>query len=263
VRVCDTRGAVLGAGILLGTRHVLTCAHALLGSGDLDTEDCAPSTEVVIDFVGLRPLRSARARVAAGGWVPPNDADGGDIALLELEVAQPEGSTTPLRRIPMTWGRTVGTCGFPAGLENGVWLNAKLTGNGGPGIECIQMNPISPGGPVRPGFSGAPVFDELTQQVIGMVVSRYADSELEFSYMLPVEAIIRHLRRVTEWVDGAMSSDLSLVENVDLQAFDDKLAREIVSWIERRHDTDNTPHHRHRGTGLAAVGHRAPHYQPC
>lgn len=240
VRVCDAHGAVLGAGILLGTRHVLTCAHALLRSDDPSTEACAPSIEVVIDFVGLRPMRSARARVAAGGWVPPNDADGGDIALLELEAAQPKGSTTPLRRIPMTWGRNVYTGGFPTGLENGFWLNAKLTGNGGPGIECVQMNPISPSGPVRPGFSGAPVFDEITQQIIGMVVSRYADSELGFSYMLPVEAILRHLRRVKEWVDGAASSDLSLVENIDSQALDDKLAREIVSWIERRRDTDNT-----------------------
>jgi len=242
VRVRDTHGAVLGAGILLGTRHVLTCAHALPQSGDLSTEDGAPSVEVVIDFVGLHSVRSARARVAAGGWVPPNDADGGDIALLELEVEQPKGSTTPLRRIPMTWGRTVRTCGFPEGkgVENGVWLQARLAGSGGPGIECVQMDPIAPSVPVRPGFSGAPVFDELTHQVIGMVVSRYADSEFGFSYMLPVEAIIRHLRRVRDWVGGAMSSDLSLVENIDSQALDDTFAREIVSWIERCRDTDNT-----------------------
>ncbi|MBV9011739.1 MAG: protein kinase [Pseudonocardiales bacterium] len=247
MRVCDALGAVLGAGILLGTRHVLTCAHALTlsddpstESDDPSTEDCAPSIEVIIDFVGLHPMRSARAWVAADGWVPPNNADGGDIALLELETAQPTGSTTPLRRIPMTWGRAVYTGGFPAGLENGFWLNAKLAGNGGPGIECVQMNPISPSGPVRPGFSGAPVFDEMTQQVIGMVVSKYADSEFGFSYMLPVEAIIRHLGRVREWVGGVMSSDLSLVEDIDSQALDNTFAREIVSWIERRHDADNT-----------------------
>ena len=240
VRICDADGAVLGGGLLLGTQHVLTCAHVLLQSDDHDTEDSAPTVEVVIDFVGVQPMRSARARVAAGGWVPPNNTDGGDIALLELEAAQPEGSTTPLRRIPMTWRRTVYTCGFPRGLENGLWLGAKLAGNGGPGIECVQMDPASSGGPVRPGFSGAPVFDELTQRVVGMVVSRYADEELGFSYMLPVEAILRHLPRVQEWVEGSTSSDLSLVENREPQVVDDKLAREIVSWIERRQDTDNT-----------------------
>ena len=142
----------------------------------------------------------------------------------------------------MTWGRSVDICGFPnaRGLENGLWLGARLAGNGGPGIECVQMNPTPPDGPVRPGFSGAPVFDKMTQRVIGIVVSRYADAELGFSYMLPVEAILRHLRRVKEWVDGATSSDPSLVENIDPQVLDDKLAQEIVSWIERHRDTDNT-----------------------
>ncbi|MGH3868580.1 MAG: tetratricopeptide repeat protein [Pseudonocardiaceae bacterium] len=240
VRVCDTHGAVLGGGLLLGTQHVLTCAHVLLQSDDHGTEDSAPTIEVVIDFVGAQPMRSARARVTAGGWVPPNNTDGGDIALLKLEAAQPEGSTTPLRRIPMTWRRTVYTCGFPRGLENGLWLGAKLAGNGGPGIECVQMNPAPPSGPVRPGFSGAPVFDEITQRVVGMVVSRYADEELGFSYMLPVETILRHLPRVREWVEGSTSSDLSLVENIEPQVVDDKLAREIVSWIEGRQDTNNT-----------------------
>jgi hypothetical protein len=211
-------------------------------SGDLGTEGAAPSIEVVIDFVGLHPVRSARAQVATDGWVPPNDTDGGDIVLLELEAAQPIGSTTPLRRIAVTWGRSVYTCGFPPGedLENGLWLGAKLAGNGGPGIECVQMNPTSPGGPVHPGFSGAPVFDELTKYVIGMVVSRYADSEFGFSYMLPVEAILRHLRQVKKWVGGAKSSDPSLVENIDSKVLDDKFAGELVSWIERPRDTDNT-----------------------
>ena len=95
VRVCDAHGTVLGAGILLGTRHVLTCAHVLLQAGDLSNQDAPPNIEVVIEFVGLHPLRSARAQVAAGGWVPPNDANGGDVALLELEATQPEGSITP------------------------------------------------------------------------------------------------------------------------------------------------------------------------
>ncbi len=237
--VCDADGAVLGAGLLLGTRHVLTCAH-VLRPDDLGTEDTVPNIEVVIDFVGLRPMRQARAQVAPGGWIPPNDADGGDIALLELEETQPTGSTTPLRRVAVTRGRTVYTCGFPRGLKNGLWVDAKLAGNGGPGIEWVQMNPTTSGGPVRAGFSGAPVFDEMTQRVIGMVVGKYADEELGLSYMLPVESILRHLSRVKEWVEGSTASDPSLIENIESQVLDDKLAREIVSWIERHRDTDNT-----------------------
>jgi serine/threonine-protein kinase PknG len=240
VRICDGHGAVLGAGILLGTRHVLTCAHVLLLVHDVSNEDAPPNIEVVVEFVGLHPVRSARGQVAAGWWIAPDDINGGDIALLELDAAQPTGSITPLRRIAMTRGRGVYACGFPRNLENGLWLNAKLAGNGGPGIECIQMNPVPPDGPVRPGFSGAPVFDDSTDQVIGMVVSRYADATSGFSYMLPVEAILRHLPALKRWVYGSTSADPSLVEAVDAQVLDDTLGREIVSWIERDRDADNT-----------------------
>lgn len=75
MRVCDADGAVLGAGVLLGTRHVLTCAHVLFPSDDLGTEDTPPDINVVIDFVGLRKVSSARARVATDGWVPPDDVE--------------------------------------------------------------------------------------------------------------------------------------------------------------------------------------------
>jgi serine/threonine-protein kinase PknG len=240
VRVCDAHGNILGGGVLLGTKHVLTCAHVLLESGYLGTGESATSLEVVIDFVGLRPMRSASARVAAGGWVPPDEVEGGDIALLELDLAEPTGSSAPLRRLAVTWGRTVYTCGFPRSHPNGLWLGAKLAGNGGPGIEWVQMNATAPGSPVRAGFSGSPVFDEMTQRVIGMVVGRYVDDELGLSYMIPVETILRHLPRVKEWTDGSTSSDRSLVENIESLTIDDRLAREIVSWIERNRDVDNT-----------------------
>jgi len=241
VRIRDADGAVLGAGILLGTRYVLTCAHVLLRSDahDLGAVNTVPAIDVIIDFVGLRPVRSARARVAHGGWVPPNDADGGDIALLELDAPQPIGSTTPLRRLSVTRGRAVYTCGFPRGLENGMWVDAKLSGRCGPGGEWVQMDATSAGGPVRAGFSGAPVFDTVTQCVIGIVVGRYTDEESGLSYLLPVETIVRHLPRVGTWVGGAKAADPSLVERLGSQVLDDDLARKIVSWMERHRATEN------------------------
>ncbi|MGH3831552.1 MAG: tetratricopeptide repeat protein [Pseudonocardiaceae bacterium] len=241
VRIRNANGAVLGAGILLGTRYVLTCAHLLIRSDapDLSTVNTVPDIDVTVDFVGLPPLPSAKARVARGGWVPDNDTDGGDIALLELDAPQPIGSTTPLRRLPATRGRAVYTCGFPRGLEDGMWVDATLSGPCGPGGEWVQMDATSPGRPVRAGFSGTPVFDKLTQCAIGMVVGKYTDEESGLSYMLPVETILRHLPEVSAWVRGAKATDPSLVGNLGSQVLDDDLARKLVSWMERHRGTEN------------------------
>ncbi len=237
MRVCDADGAVLGGGILLGNRHVLTCAH-VLRPDDPGSED-PPNISVKIDFVGLREVPSANARVTIDGWVPLDDIKGGDIALLEIEAPQSTGSTTPLRRLPTTRGRAVYTCGFPSGLEDGMWVDATLAGDCGPGRERVQMNTTWAGRQVRAGFSGAPVFDDVTEYVIGMVVGKYSDENAGISHMLPVETIIRHLPRVKEWVIGATASDPSLVGELEPQRLDDGLAREIVSWIQRHRDADN------------------------
>ncbi|MGH3923764.1 MAG: S1 family peptidase, partial [Pseudonocardiaceae bacterium] len=236
VRVCDEAGAVLGAGILLGTQHVLTCAHLFLRSDDLGAEHNPPGISVVIDFVGLGKVPSAKARIVTDGWVPLDDVKGGDIALLELEVPQRTGSTTPLRRLPTTRNHAVYTCGFPSGLEDGMWVDATLAGYSG---ERMQMDARWPGPQVRAGFSGAPVFDETTKCVIGIVVGKFNDEATGISHMLPVETIIKHLPTVTEWVSGPLATDPSLIGKFESQKFDRYLAREIVSWIERHRGTDN------------------------
>ena len=43
----------------------------LLGTEDSAPTINVPTIEVVIDFIGLRPMRSVRARVAAGRWFHP------------------------------------------------------------------------------------------------------------------------------------------------------------------------------------------------
>jgi serine/threonine-protein kinase PknG len=236
VRVRDADGVVLGAGILLGERHVLTCAHLLRSDTHYLGIEVAPHIDVVIDFVGSRPVASGTARVATGGWAPPDD---GDVVLLELEEPKVIGSTTPLRRLPLTLDRAVRICGFPSGLEDGLWIDATLSGHGGPGREWVQMNATWAGRQVQAGFSGAPVFDKVTHGVIGMVVGKYTDEAAAISWMLPVETIARRLPRVTEWVSGARATDPSLAGDLESQRLDDDLARKVVSWIERHRETDN------------------------
>lgn len=98
-RIRDGGDRVLGAGILLGTQHVLTCAHLLL-----EGADGAPMKDRTADFVGLPGTPPVQVRIAEGSWVPPLDGGRGDVALLELERPQPDGAGAELHRMPQTWG---------------------------------------------------------------------------------------------------------------------------------------------------------------
>ena len=62
-RIRDGQLRVRGGGVLLGSRHVLTCAH-VLGDGQ------RPLAEALVDFVGLPGRPVVGARVSADGWVP-------------------------------------------------------------------------------------------------------------------------------------------------------------------------------------------------
>lgn len=244
VRVCDADGAVLGAGMALGTGYVLTCAHVLMGADAYSAyspaaQGAEPDVKVVVDFVGLRGVPSASAWVADGGWVPPFDDGRGDVALLKLDRPQPGGPSTPLRRLPMTWNRAVHTCGFPRHLEDGMGVGATLAGSCGPGGEWVQMNTRSPGERVRAGFSGAAVVDDETGSVIGMVVSKYTDTEAGLSWMIPVETIVRHVPRVTAWVSGARAADQGFAAKLGPEIPDLDLARQLATWLERRPGTAN------------------------
>lgn len=240
VRVCDAEGAVLGAGMVLCTGHVLTCAHVLMGHRSYApaAERAVPDVKVTVNFVGLHGVPSARAWVADGGWIPPLRDGRGDVALLELDRPQPGGLETPLHRLPVTWGRAVHTCGFPRHLENGLWVGATLAGSCGPGGEWVQLNPRSAGEQVRAGFSGAAVVDDETGYVIGMLVSKFTNAEADLSWMIPVETIVRHIPRVTECVSGAKAADQSFAEGLRQPGIlDVDLARQIAIWLGQRHGT--------------------------
>ncbi|MDR6593333.1 trypsin-like peptidase domain-containing protein [Saccharothrix longispora] len=218
-RVRSPGGEVLGAGVLLGDRHVLTCAHVLAGA------DGRPE----VDLVGRRGWLVRRARPVPGCVVPPLADQRGDVALLELDEPAPPGSGTALRRAAVSWNRPVRAFGFPGALADGVWTQLTLAGEAGPGREWIQLN-LEPGWPpVRPGFSGAGVAAVDTGDVLGVVVSTLGPTT-GVSWMLPVETILAHVRRIEEWTVGDVGVDSrfgeSSAEHVDVPT-----TRRVVAWL--------------------------------
>ncbi|MFJ6215888.1 trypsin-like peptidase domain-containing protein [Streptomyces sp. NPDC092296] len=224
-RILAEDGAILGAGILLGTETVLTCAHVVPeGQG------------VLVDLEGAPDGRTVPARVVEGCWIPETtDSHGepsGDVALLTLRTAQPAGRGATFHRVSPSWHRTVHMYGYPEWLDWGVWFRARLAGRCGLDGR-VQMFPATPEEAVRPGFSGAAVTDDLSGQVIGMVVSRYRDEDgLRLSYMIPTETVLRHLPRVRAWVSGGSAVDLSLVSGSVEEVLDAPFAERLVHWLD-------------------------------
>ncbi|WP_433342690.1 trypsin-like serine peptidase [Micromonospora sp. CA-111912] len=212
VRIRGGNGLILGSGVLLGDRHVLTCAHVIdssAGRRGAATGD-PPVTRVLVDLVRLPHLAARSARVTPGGWAPLDKDGHGDVALLELADPVPGQQGAELRRLPL-WQRQVYAFGFPKGFSDGETVHAVLDGQAGPSGEQVQMIPANPGLWVRPGFSGAAAVDERTGHVVGMVVSYYNDPAAGLSYMIPVETILRHAPVVAQWVVGGSSVDEGFV----------------------------------------------------
>lgn len=213
VRLCDASGGVLGAGVLLDDlRTVLTCAHVVGEGGE----------PVLVDVVGQR-IAARRVRV-----VPPQEDQRGDVALLELVRAAPEGSGAVLHRVGVSWGRVVRTFGYPHRYSDGVWTSLTLAAGAGPGQEWVQMNTLPRQRAVTAGFSGAGVADDLTGDVVGIVVSADLDREVGLAWMLPVETVLAHLPSAAAFVAEDSEAERELSAPGSTAA-----ARRVVDWLAR------------------------------
>lgn len=227
LRIRDAAGTVCGAGMLVCTGQVLTCAHVVRR----DAGPLVPDTAVVVDFVSLPGTPSVSAVVARDGWIPVSEDGSGDIALLDL-VGQVRGAVhAPLRRL-LGRGRSVHAFGFPIGAEQfGVNATARLSGRGGPGGEWIQLDSPPDDRRVTNGFSGAAVVDQQTHSVIGMVVTEYTRERPTVSWMIPVETISRHLGGLARCVAGPVAVDDTLVTVERGTRPEPGFARQVGRWF--------------------------------
>ncbi|MFC5721726.1 trypsin-like peptidase domain-containing protein [Streptomyces gamaensis] len=230
LRISDRGGFVLGAGILLCTDTVLTCAHVIDGAGE----------EVVAEHL-WDPVWQSPARYVKGSWVPAR-ADCGDLALLTLTEPRTASEGAPLHRLVPSYGRAVRMCGFPRSLRDGVWFGAGIAGPAGPRGEWVQLDPGRQEHTVRPGFSGTAVIDNATGYVLGMVVSRYDDHPdapygppLRLSYMIPVGTIARYLPHIDPYVTGEPCNSLPVVP--ESARVDGEFARFLADWFRAAEGT--------------------------
>ncbi|WUH93675.1 serine protease [Streptomyces sp. NBC_00433] len=227
VRIRRANGTIAGSGILLSPDRVLTCAHVV-----------GRDEEVTAEFVGAHGPRvpEVAARVAGDAYRPEvRDSNGdpvGDVALLALDRPRPAAEPTSLHRVSAP-GRAVRMYGFPAAYNGGLWLPATILGGCGRDGQ-VQLEPTSPAGVARRGFSGGGVVDLATDKVIGMVLASSPEEGGGFSFMSPAETIVQHLREVRTWVEGRTAVDEELrsaASGDDGSPLDKPFAERLARWL--------------------------------
>jgi Trypsin-like peptidase domain len=174
----------VGVGFWVFPGFLLTCAHVVNQAlGFKNEAQDFPTGLVSLDF----PFSGSEHRFE-GRVVTWRSAEmgrmGQDIAALELSESLPD-TVVPMSLVAST-GKSFVAKGFPVGY-NDFNLSAELTIT--PGGEAtngwVQLS--NPGGLVTPGFSGSPLWEEGSDNSVGMVVASAEAKQV--AWMIPAEVL--------------------------------------------------------------------------
>ncbi|WP_312866146.1 VMAP-C domain-containing protein [Streptomyces boluensis] len=173
----------VGAGVLIGPRRVLTCAHVVnsaLGRDRFDPALPAWARTVELRLPHVDRERRITARVVADLWRPPRSRPDpaqaappragalpyyGDLAVLELDSDAPPGAD-PAPFHPQRDGNEV-----VAQWASG---HALTTLRAVPRVSAHPWTALDVlGGSVADGFSGGPLWDRERQAVVGVIVAAH------------------------------------------------------------------------------------------
>jgi hypothetical protein len=185
VRIRTADGTVVGTGFLVADRQVLTCTHVVdraLGLPDGTSQ--MPEGGVHLDFPLSAPKLSLTARIVR--WQPESD-----VAGLELDGDLPP-DVQPVRLVTAEefWGHACRAFGFPARHDDGVWASGELRARQAAGWVEIEDVKVT-GYWVQAGFSGAPVWDEQLEGVVGMVVAAESEAVVKAAFIIPCDMLIK------------------------------------------------------------------------
>lgn len=158
VRIVKPNGTTAGTGFVVTNYGLIaTCAHVIEAAG------VKPGGVVRLAFLATGEEREA---VAVSAWWRASDAE--DIAILRLQGNLPRSiHALPLGSPGRGKGHRFETFGFSSTNPNeGMWGSGEILGE--TAVQGVRMAQLS-SGQVTTGFSGAPVWDRETWQVIGMV----------------------------------------------------------------------------------------------
>jgi WD40 repeat protein len=207
VRVLDAAGRTAGAGFVVASDLVVTCAHVVAGAGG------APGAEISVQ-VGETPVRG---RVEPDFW---RAADTEDVAVLRLAGPMPGTAPVTLQTSTGVTGLPFATYGFPdSAARTGMRASGTIEGEipGSWGGSLLQLGGSNA---ITTGFSGAPVVDLATGNVLGMISAITARDRYgrqgDTTFATPAEVI------------RGICSDLAVADEPpyrSLEAFEERHAR--------------------------------------
>jgi WD40 repeat protein len=176
---------VVGSGVLVNDRRILTCAHIISRPlGFSKPPEMMPIETVMLDFPLVQPDQKLMARIMV--WDSQHDVAGLELLEALLDNIKPASLVHSSR----LWGHPFKALGFPKGYDQGVWTDGEIRGPNGAG--WIQIDDAKQTGYfVQPGFSGGPVWDETLNGVAGIVVQADLTPGVRSAFMIPTEVLYR------------------------------------------------------------------------
>jgi hypothetical protein len=174
-----------GMGIVVDRRHVMTCAHVVNTAVRWPPNGTTrPTFPISVVFPLSRSQKAIDGKVVV--WLPMG---AGDVAVLELVKDIPEDAGTTIfcdvhRSLA---DDRLDIFGFTPNNPIGRHVEARFDGKAD-GIQR-EIGASQSGVFVEGGFSGAAVWDETHQGVVGMVQSRRDDPNAQVAYIAPTSAL--------------------------------------------------------------------------
>lgn len=207
VRVTDQHGEPVGAGFLVASDLVLTCAHVVSDALGLPREQAVEAgAGLTVGFPLVeRPADGEGVPESAAvveHWIPIRPDRTGDLAVLRLPQTVPGTHPLPMAEPGTVWNHEARAVGFTGGEPGEIWFRGRLSGATSEG--WFQLSRAS--GQVthiREGFSGSPVWDDELGAVVGLVVAAQREQEAQQAFVLHTRTLLRELPALAPVVSPA------------------------------------------------------------
>jgi V8-like Glu-specific endopeptidase len=190
VRIRKENGDIVGVGFLIGESQVITCAHVVKEALNIKLKQSdPPQGHVHLDFPFLITKKILTAEVTR--WNPTRKDGGYDIAGLELSGFPPtDARSTPFcpEDVDSLEAINYKVFGFPGGHDEGVWSAGKVIDERGDGLMQLEGIKVT-GKRIEAGFSGGPVWDKESRNVIGMITTADKQAGSKVAFMIPMKKI--------------------------------------------------------------------------
>ncbi|WP_371619218.1 trypsin-like peptidase domain-containing protein [Streptomyces sp. NBC_00454] len=185
---------VTGAGFLAAEGILVTCAHVVRAAG------AGPGEHVQLVFPHAGGARRLEGLVLDEPWRAPEDQD---VAILRLADASAVTEALPLGSAAGCRDHAVRSFGFPTQAPVGGHFGYAVAGDLLPATEGRGIHlQLTGANDLTTGFSGAPVMDEVTGLVVGMVTEITVPDENErgqgIAYITPVQVLREIWPELTE-----------------------------------------------------------------